>query len=425
MKNFLLSLTSKLSIFFSKILIWRYKFKIITVAGSIGKTSTKYVIGDVLNYKIPTIYQKGSYNQPFSIPFALFGLKYPDNPKNIFAWMVAYTKMLSLIIHGYKYKIAVLEVGTDMPGEISRTTNWLKADVAVLTGIQQEHMQNFKDLDQVAKEELNIFKNAKFKFISSDSVNHKFIEQYGDESLKIYGFSQKDAQFNPDDLSLVINLSGDRTVQITSPKPAEYLNQAFIIATQVADQVFKFSEQDLKEALSLVNFPAGRMNIFGGINNSTIIDDSYNASPEAYQEALSLIYSLNATRIILVIGNMNEFGAHSARAHKNLAKLIKLNDKDIIVTIGADANSYLFPELKKIGIKNLFKFNNPWDVGEFLISSIKKDDLVFLKGSQNGVFLEEAVKMILKDPEDSKKLCRQSESWQQTKLKFKGSFKNA
>ena len=137
----------------------------------------------------------------------------------------------------------------------------------------------------------------------------------------------------------------------------------------------------MKDSLSLVNFPDGRMNVFEGINSSTIIDDSYNASPEAYREALSLIYGFNSARRIIVIGNMNEFGAHSAKDHKNLAKLVKPNDQDSIVTIGEDANSYLFPELEKLGVKNLFKFSDPWSVGNFLKNQIKPEDLIFLKGS--------------------------------------------
>lgn len=416
----LLKLNTKLSTFFSKILIWRYKIKIITVAGSVGKTSTKYVLGSLLNQKVPTIYQKGSYNQPFSIPFALFGLKYPDNPKNLFSWFWAYVRMLSLIIFGYKYRAAVLEVGADRPKDIIQTTSWLKSDVAILTAVTEEHMENFNNLDEVAEEEFQIFKNAKLKFASSDSISKQFIKKYGPEDLHLYGFSNKDASISKND-ELTIKLNNKQQISFEALLPGNYLNQSFIVALKIAYQEFGLSKKDLTKAIGKVDLPPGRMRRFRGIHDSWIIDDTYNASPEAYKQALSLIYSLKSKRRVLVLGNMNEFGDHSKQAHQQIADYIKLNDKDIAVTIGPDANKYLFPQLKKQGVKNLFKFNDPWSVGEFLKKNIRDGDVIFLKGSQNGVFLEEAVKFILNNKEDVNLLARQSDHWMNIKLKFKES----
>jgi UDP-N-acetylmuramoyl-tripeptide--D-alanyl-D-alanine ligase len=416
MQKLLLNLTTKISVSLAKILIWRYNLKIITVAGSVGKTSTKYILGSTLDAKIPTIWQKGSYNQPFSIPFALFGLTYPTNTRNITAWAKSYFKMLSLIIAGYHYKIAVLEVGTEMPGEIAQTTSWLKSDIAILTAVQEEHMQNFKNLEDVAKEEFQIFKNAKLGFISSDSVSDNFIQKFAPEDARPYGFNKNQAEFK--NLSLTLKLRELSHIKFKASQPAEYLNQPFIVAAMIM-QNLGFNQKDIETALKKVDLPPGRMRIFPGINNSVIVDDTYNASPEAYAQGLNLIYSMGTGRRIIVMGNMNEFGGHSPAAHVQLAKLIRPSKEDIIVTIGPDANEHLFAELERLETKNLFKFNSPWEVGRFLKSTIKDGDLVFLKGSQNEVFLEEAVKMILLNPKDSKKLCRQSSSWMNIKAEFK------
>ena len=103
MQKLLLNLTTKISVLLAKILIWRYNLKIITVAGSVGKTSAKYILGNMLSTKFPTVGHQDGYNQPYSIPFALFGLIYPDNAKNVVAWAQSYFKMLSLIITGYPF----------------------------------------------------------------------------------------------------------------------------------------------------------------------------------------------------------------------------------------------------------------------------------------------------------------------------------
>jgi UDP-N-acetylmuramoyl-tripeptide--D-alanyl-D-alanine ligase len=416
MQKLLLNLTTKISVLLAKILIWRYNLKIITVAGSVGKTSTKYILGNMLGTKFPTVGHQDGYNQPYSIPFALFGLAYPDNAKNVVAWAQSYFKMLSLIITGYHYKIAVLEVGTEMPGEIAQTTSWLKSDIAILTAVQEEHMQNFKNLEDVAKEEFQIFKNANLKFISSDSVSEQFIQKFAPEDARLYGFNKNQAEFK--DLSLTLKLKDFEPIKFNALQPAEYLNQPFIVAA-LALQNLGFNQKDIETALQKIKLPPGRMRIFPGINNSVIVDDTYNASPEAYARGLNLIYSMDAGRRIIVMGNMNEFGKHSPSAHTQLAKLIKPNKDDIIATIGPDANTHLFAELERLGTKNLFKFNSPWEVGRFLKSTIKDGDLVFLKGSQNGVFLEEATRMVLLNPKDSKNLCRQSNHWMNIKAEFK------
>jgi UDP-N-acetylmuramoyl-tripeptide--D-alanyl-D-alanine ligase len=416
MQKLLLNLTTKISVLLAKILIWRYNLKIITVAGSVGKTGTKYILGNMLSTEFPTVGHQDGYNQPYSIPFALFGLTYPDNAKNVVAWAKSYFKMLSLIITGYPCKIAVLEVGTEMPGEIAQTTSWLKSDIAILTAVQEEHMQNFKNLEDVAKEEFQIFKNANLKFISSDSVSEQFIQKFAPEDARLYGFNKNQAEFK--NLSLTLKLKGFGVIKFKVLQPAEYLNQPFIVAA-LALQNLGFNQKDIETALKKIKLPPGRMRIFPGINNSIIVDDTYNASPEAYARGLNLIYSMDAGRRIIVMGNMNEFGKHSPAAHTQLAKLIRPSKEDIIVTIGPDANTHLFAELERLGTKNLFKFNSPWEIGRFLKSTIKDGDLVFLKGSQNGVFLEEATRMVLLNPKDSKNLCRQSKSWMNIKAEFK------
>jgi UDP-N-acetylmuramoyl-tripeptide--D-alanyl-D-alanine ligase len=153
-----------------------------------------------------------------------------------------------------------------------------------------------------------------------------------------------------------------------------------------------------------------------GINNSTIIDDTYNASPEAVSAALKTLYRLDAPQKIAVLGNMNELGKFSAEAHRQIGEQCDPKQLDLVVTIGPDANKYLAPAAEKKGCK-VGTFSDPYQAGEFVKLQIKPGALVLVKGSQNKVFAEEAVKTLLADPVDASKLVRQSRYWMKIKAK--------
>ena len=87
-----------------------------------------------------------------------------------------------------------------------------------------------------------------------------------------------------------------------------------------------------------------------------------------------------------------------------------------MVTIGPDANKYLAQTAEAKGCK-VKQFDDPYSVGEYLKSIVKKGALILVKGSQNRVFAEETVKLLLADPKDSEKLVRQSAEWLKKKAK--------
>ena len=92
---------------------------------------------------------------------------------------------------------------------------------------------------------------------------------------------------------------------------------------------------------------------------------------------------------------------------------------DLLVTLGADANIYLGTAAVAAGLDKakLHSFRSPYEAGEWLSKAIKKGDTILVKGSQNGVFAEEAIKPLLADPSDSAKLVRQSPVWLARKAK--------
>src|SRR5690606_20106109 len=112
-----------------------------------------------------------------------------------------------------------------------------------------------------------------------------------------------------------------------------------------------------------------------GINNSLILDETYNASPEAVRAALDSVYTMKAPQKIALLGNMNELGDMSADAHREIGEYCDPEQLELVVTLGQDANKYSAPAAKRKGC-TVQAFNNPYDAGKFIREHIKEGAVI-------------------------------------------------
>ena len=146
------------------------------------------------------------------------------------------------------------------------------------------------------------------------------------------------------------------------------------------------------------------------------MDETYNSSPLAAKAALDVLYGLQAPQKIAVLGNMNELGTFAKAAHIEVGEYCNPEHLDIVLTLGPEANKYLAPAARAKGCQ-VKTFQTPYEVGEFLRSHIQPNAVVLVKGSQNKVFAEEAIKLILANPADAERLVRQSPAWLKKKAR--------
>ncbi|MCB9821904.1 hypothetical protein H6801_00815 [Candidatus Nomurabacteria bacterium] len=152
------------------------------------------------------------------------------------------------------------------------------------------------------------------------------------------------------------------------------------------------------------------MQPLSGLKGSLLIDDTYNASPKAVETALKTLYEIPAKNKIAILGQMNELGKHSKALHQEIGRSCDPKQLKLVVTIGKDANKYLASEAERRGCK-VVRCPSPYHASDVVRPLLRKDTVVLAKGSQNGVFAEEAIKELLYNPEDVNKLVRQSNSW--------------
>lgn len=368
----------------SAVLAWQIRrlckkrdFKVVAVAGSIGKTSTKLAIAKTLKAMFKVQYQEGNYNDVVTVPLVFFGLDQPPvfNPV---AWFRTFVEIEARLRRPYPYEVVVLELGTDYPGNLAKFKKFVKADVGVLTAITPEHMEFFSGLDAVAAEELTIAQMADKLVVNKDLVPKKYLA--GIDVHETYGGPGSDPQ------------------------------RYSLAAAAVVGQVMGMGEADIKAGLQSVATAPGRGQRLKGVKGTVIIDDTYNASPDAVIAALELLYKEDAPHRVAILGNMNELGQFSEQAHKNVGMHCDPSKVDLVVTIGPDAEKYLAPAAREAGC-DVATFDNPYLAADYIKSKLKDGSLILAKGSQNGVFAEEAVKLLLAKPADSAKLVRQSASW--------------
>lgn len=397
----------------------KYNPTVIAVAGSIGKTGTKRAIATVLTEGKKVQWQDGNYNDIVSVPLIFFGQNMPSllNP---FGWIKVFIGNERQIRGSYPYEVVVLEVGTDYEGNMDLFTPRLKVDYGVLTAIAAEHLVAFTDMEAVATEELKLVDISETVLVNVEEVDAKYIKRI--DAALTYGTDAKDCHISAGKLSKDFKRPAVFTVREPSMRASvktRMIGQqnlpgmaaAVLLATQLG-----LSQKQIQNGLEAVQPFPGRMQLLLGKKQSLLIDDTYNASPEAVKAALDTLYEITAPQKIAVLGQMNELGKFSKELHIEVGKYCRAHELDLIVTIGADANSYLAEAAEKAGCK-VVRCPSPYHAADIIKPLLAKGTVVLVKGSQNGVFAEETTKELLQRRSDIKRLVRQSDTWLKLKAK--------
>lgn len=409
----------------TKVLAWQVrrltkkrKFKVVAVAGSIGKTSTKFAIATILGQSKRVRFQAGNYNDLVSVPLVYFGLPMPS-VTNPIAWARTFVAIEWQLRRPYPVDVVVVEVGTDFPGNIIQFDQYVHADIGVLTAITPEHMEYFGGLDAVAKEELSIRTLSDKMLVNRDLCSPKYLEDLLEATT--YGvhrsadYKLQNLQPDTEGYDFTITKQGQKLLQERHASVAKTQLISITAGVAVADMM-GLSTAAIRKGIEAIQPVSGRMQRLKGIQDTTILDDTYNASPEAVKAALDTIYAIDAPQKIALLGNMNELGNFSAEAHTEIGTYCDPKQLDLVVTLGPDANKYLAPAAEAAGCK-VIKTKSPYQAATEIKRALKDGALILAKGSQNKVFAEEAVKELLADPADASKLVRQSKYWAKVKQK--------
>ncbi len=259
------------------------------------------MIASVLSHQFSILATTGNFNNQIGLPLTLLKLE-PNHQ-----W-------------------AVLELGTNHPGEIARLAQICEPDIGVITNIGPAHLEGLGSIEGVAKEKgsllQNMRANGKAVLNADDPRVLKLADQIKTEVV-LYGWSTEaavratDVADGEDGSSFTLQLAG-KTISIRLNAPGRFMVTNALAAAAVGN-LLQLSLTQIKAGLEAFTPVSGRMTILHLSNGIHIIDDSYNANPESMKAALAFLQkSCAGSRGIFVAGDMLELGQQAPSLHREV-----------------------------------------------------------------------------------------------------------
>ncbi len=430
MKSLLRNIVLSIITLEAKLVLKKYKPKIIAITGSVGKTGTKDAIYEVVQTTSFVRKSEKSYNSDIGVPLTILGCQ--TGWGSVFVWIKNILEGVALIVLKNHYpKVLVLEVGMNHPGEIAGIAKWLKPDIVVFTQIGDVpvHVEFFDSPGALLAEKATLLKALKkggVAILNKDDervMSLCSIVKEREGKLYSYGFSEgadmrgihpgfSYAKGAPSGTTFKVQHDGKiLPVKLCGILGAHYGYGA--LASLLVGLEFGVNALASIEAIGELTQPPGRSRIIPALKGAIIIDDTYNASPIAMQAALSALELVDIKgRKIAVLGDMLELGKYSINAHKEIGKLAG-EVCDMLIVVGPRAE-YIAEGALIGGLseKKIFQFSDVTRAGNYLQHLLKEGDVVLVKGSQ-GMRMERIVLEVMAHPEDCEKLLvRQEKVWQ-------------
>ena len=339
---------------------WRKKIKpkIIGITGSNGKTTTKELAYHVLSKSIDCFKTDKNFNTVLSSPLSFLSAKQSQ-------------------------KVALIEMGTNQPGEINSICEIYNPDIGLITNISNAHIGNFRSNQEIAIEKGRLFNSLPkdgFAIINNDD---NYIPTIKTNAKKItYGFNgSTDFKGNIiDSVNITVNKQ-----KIKLPVSGFAMAQN-ALAIFTLSSILGIKNNEIAEFISSFNLPKGRGQILK-IQNIEIIDDSYNANPVSMIDGLRRLTKIKAKRKIAILGDMFELGKTELESHEKIGKFLSSSNLELILTIGSRMK-YAHKIVKDI--KTAYWFKSKEEIIDFIKKIKKKDDLIYIKGSR-GMAMEKII----------------------------------
>ena len=347
--------------------------RVVAVTGSNGKTTTRAMIARVLAAKYRVHATRGNFNNRIGLPLSVFEISPRDD-------------------------ITVLELGANHFGEISELSWIVKPDIAVITNIGHSHLEFFKDRKGVLKAKTEIVHGMRSGGVLVVNGDDDLLNKYEPPrriTKRDYGFAGERG-YRGSGLTTGFLRGGTFTfngVAMVTPLPGNGAAANALCAAAVVD-LLGVTARETQKALARIEAPENRMDmrIVGG---ARIIADCYNANPDSMANAFGLLKAEKiAGRKIAVLGDMRELGAQAALYHRQTGALAAKSGVKLLFTLG-ELGRKIAQGAIAAGLHNVYSFAEKEKdaLADVLRSSLKKGDLVLIKGSHS-MGMEEIVERL-------------------------------
>ena len=338
---------------------------IVMVAGSNGKTTTKDIIRAALSRTMKVHATTGNLNNRIGVPLTLLGI-----PPGC--------------------EIAIVEAGTNLPGEVSILRSITDPDISVVTSVGEEQLEGLGDIDGVLREESAAFDGVRIAVTPSSQP--EIARAARDRAMEVITAGLDEGDVKADSWSIGPNgvgtiMLGNVRVRLPLRGIHNMRNAMLSFAVSRACGV-----SDEAAAAGIEAMPQPRMRTaWEQLGNVTLINDAYNANPGSTRAAIELLSAVGSDRQrVMVLGTMRELGDSSDRCHDEISRLAIESGVDIIAGVGEYVNSFgrVAPEDGRLVLSRTVA-----DLWPVLSPRIKPNAVILLKASR-GVQLEQLVPQI-------------------------------
>lgn len=337
-----------------------YDIPVVAVTGSVGKTSTKDIIANVLEQKYKVLKTEGNMNNHIGLPMTLLKLK--------------------------DHTAVVVEMGMNHFGEISLLTNIAKPTGCVITNIGTSHIGNLGSRENILKAKLEILegldKNG-FVLINNDNdLLHDWAKE--EKKYKIYTYGlENNSIYMAKKITILENSSNFEINGIKGNVPVGGIHFVYNATCAFAiGDILSVEKEKIIKGISEFKLTAKRMEIETIKNNIKVINDSYNASYDSMKAALEVMQNSEAPRKIAILGDMLELGEYSKELHEKVGEQVVKNKIDVLITIGKNAKN-ISNKARELGMDKIYAFDNVNEAILNIEKIIKSKDLVLLKASNS------------------------------------------
>jgi UDP-N-acetylmuramoyl-tripeptide--D-alanyl-D-alanine ligase len=429
MKDILKKIVARILALEAQAVLMRYKPHVIAVTGNMGKTSAKEAIYTVLSSARFVRKSEKSFNSEFGVPLTIIGRESGWNDP--FKWLSNLLGGAALILSRAPYpEWLVLEVGADRPGDIKSIARWLAPEIAVITGVPDVpvHVEYFGSADAVAAEKKELAKGMKqggSLILNGDDERVWAMRAEFRASAICYGFnSRNDVVASHSEIIYEDGVPAGMRFRVNHSGSSMPISIMGVVGDTHVYPILVACAAGLSIGMDLISIAhsfegfqpiAGRMRLLEGASDTTIIDDTYNASPAATVAALETMSKIKASgRKICVLADMMELGKFSVEAHRNVGtKAARV--ADLLITVGIRsrgiAQAAIEAGLSEDRVRQ-YEQGESGKVGHELREALKEGDIILVKGSQS-MRMEKAVKALLADESKATELLvRQDAAWQ-------------
>lgn len=360
------------------------KAKFIAVTGSVGKTTTKEVLGMMLSSYGKTFISRGNFNNKLGMAINLASLSGDED-------------------------YAVIELGMSAHGELTELTKIVKPDVAIITNVAPMHLQFFNSVDDIADAKSEIFLgldiNSGVAVLNKDSESFSKCLQnatkIGIKNIKFFGTDTscdirlKNYQIIDDDkISITYSINNDNK-QNDIYLSMQYIPEHVVHNISGCLVVIKSLGLDLEKAITAstsFELSVGRGRIVNILHNNKsyrIITDYYNSGPKSLGAALNSMASMKAKRKLMIIGDMRELGINTGIFHEAIADKIVGAGGSLVLLVGEIVQHI---QKKLVSVESHI-FPNSAELAKVVNEYIQDGDLILIKGSR-GIKLEKVAQSL-------------------------------